>query len=63
MGFIFGSMALALLTLVFILAVFVEGIIGMVLFISHSVIISTLMYWYWKKKTIEATQKEDVQST
>jgi len=63
MSFIFGSMALAILTLVFILAVFVEGIIGIVLFISHTVIIITLVYWYWKKKTIEANQKEDVQGT
>jgi len=41
----------------------VEGVAGIILPILHGVIISTLVYWYWKKKTIEANQKEDVQST
>lgn len=41
----------------------VEGIAGIILPILHGVIITTLVYWYWKKKTIEANQKEDVQST
>lgn len=36
----------------------VEGVVGIVLVILHSVVIFTLVYWYWKKKTIEATQKE-----
>ena len=31
---------------------------GIVLVILHSAIIITLVYWYWKKKTIEANQKE-----
>ena len=37
----------------------VEGVAGTVLPILHGVIMTTLVYWYWKKKTIEATQKEE----
>lgn len=41
----------------------VGGVAGIILPILHCVIIITLVYWYWKKKTIEANQKADVQST
>jgi hypothetical protein len=36
----------------------VEGAVGIVLVILHSAIIITLVYWYWKKKTIEANLAE-----
>lgn len=56
MGILFFILFTFVLTLV-------DGVAGIVLPILHGVIISTLVYWYWKKKTIEANQKEDVQST
>jgi hypothetical protein len=36
----------------------VGGAAGIILPIFHCVIISTLVYWYWKKKTIEANLAE-----
>lgn len=44
-------------------AFFVSILLGVVTTSFHILVLFIILRWYWKKKTIEANQKEDVQST
>ena len=44
-------------------AFFISILLGVVTTSFHILVLFIILRWYWKKKTIEANQKEDVQST
>lgn len=44
-------------------AFFISLLLGVVTTSFHILVLFIILRWYWKKKTLEANQKEDVQST
>lgn len=44
-------------------AFLINILLGVVTTSFHILVLFIILRWYWKKKTLEATQKEDVQST
>ena len=44
-------------------AFFISLLLGVVTTSFHILVLFIILRWYWKKKTIEANQKEDVQGT